>query len=139
MPEPFTTHHSPLTKEYIRPIPATWWLQNPAYTKFILRELSSVFIAGYCVFLMVLMYRAKDAESFAGLYEALKSPLSIVLHLIVLAFAVYNSVTAMHAAPRIVKLYKGDEKVPDNVVVGIHYGMWALASLVVIVLAMAVA
>ena len=53
-----------------------------------------------------------------------------------LAFAVYNSVMAMHAAPRIVRLYRGDDKVPDNVVVGIHYGMWALSSLVVIVLAL---
>ncbi len=139
MPEPLTTHDTPLTKEYIRPMPATWWLKNPAYTKFILRELSSVFIAAYCVFLMVLLYRSKDAGSFSALYEALKSPLSVVLHLIVLLFAVYNSVTAMHAAPRIVKLYKGDEQVPDRVIVGIHYGMWALSSVVVIVLALAVA
>ncbi len=120
-------------------MPATWWLKNPAYTKFILRELSSVFIAGYCLFLMDLLLRAKDPSTFASFYEGLKSPLSVVLHLIVLIFAVYNSVTAMHAAPRIVKLYKGDETVPESVIVGIHYGMWALSSLVVIVLALVVA
>ena len=138
MSQPLTAHHT-RTKDYVRPIPATWWVRNPAYTKFIVRELSSIFIAGYCVFLMVLLYQANDPRSFAALFDALQSPASVVLHMIVLFFAVFNSVTAMHAAPRIVKLYRGEKKVPDSVVVGLHYGLWALASVLVILISVAVA
>ena len=136
MPAPPTTHHSLPAKEYVRPMPVTWWLNNPAYTKFILREVSSVFIAGYCVFLMVLMCRAKDPQEFSALFESLKSPLSVGLHLVELGFAVFNSITAMNAAPRIVAVFRGDEKVPDHLIVAGHYLLWLLASVVVIVIAL---
>ncbi len=139
-----TTHHSPLTthsqtREYVRPIPATWWLKNPAYTKFILRELSSVFIAGYCIFLMVLLYKSSDSQAFASFYEGLKSPVSVVLHLVVLGFALFNSITAMNAAPRIVTVFRGDEKVPDHLIAGGHYLMWLAMSVILIVITLVAA
>src|SRR6266571_4515987 len=94
-PSSLPTTHDPLpTKEYVRPMPATWWLQRWAYTKFMIRDVTSVFIAGYCVFLMVLLCRAgKGGEAFRTFYESLRSPGSLVLHAIAFVFAVIHSVT----------------------------------------------
>jgi fumarate reductase subunit C len=123
------------SKELIRPMPIDWWLKNPAYFKYMLRDGASIFIAGYCVFLMVLMSRASgDAASFRAFYEKLASPLSMVLHLIVLAFACYHSITFFNLTPRVIVVFRGDEKVPDHLIAGAHYAAWLLVSLVLIVL-----
>ncbi len=127
------------TKEYIRPMPLDWWLKNPAYTRFMIRDFTSVFIAGYCVFLMVLMYRAgQGPDSFRAFYESLTRPLSIVLHLIALLFAVYHSITFFNLTPRVMVVFRGDEKLPDAAIAGFHYALWAVVSLVLIVLALVV-
>ncbi|MGH9783716.1 MAG: fumarate reductase subunit C, partial [Terriglobia bacterium] len=44
-------------KPYVRPISAGWWLKRSSYLLFMLRELSSVFVAGYVV-LFLLMIRS---------------------------------------------------------------------------------
>lgn len=127
------------TREYQRPMPVTWWLGRWAYTKFMIRDVTSIFIAAYCVFLMVLMYRAgQGPEAFRAFYESLKSPLSIALHVIALIFAVIHSVTFFNLTPRVLVMYRGDERVPDRVISGIHYAMWSLASVVLIVIALVV-
>jgi fumarate reductase subunit C len=124
-------------KELIRPMPANWWLQRTSYTLVIIRDFTSLFIAGYCIFLLVLMYRAAgSAESFRTFYESLASPLSFVLHLIVLPFAVYNSITFCHLAPRAMPVFRGEERVPDAVIVGAQYAIWILLSLILFFIAL---
>ena len=44
------------SKEYIRPMPATWWLTRKTYFLFMVRELTCVFVGGYLVFLLVWLY-----------------------------------------------------------------------------------
>jgi fumarate reductase subunit C len=126
------------TKELIRPMPVDWWLKKPAYTRFMIRDVTSVFIAGYCVFLLVLMYRAEhsDGDSFRAFYESLGSPLSLVLHLIALAFAAYHSITFFNLTPRVIVVFRGDEKVPESAIAGLHYVGWAVVSLVLILIAL---
>jgi fumarate reductase subunit C len=123
------------TKQLIRPMPADWWLKKAAYAKFMIRDVTSVFIAAYCIFLMVLMQRAAgDAEAFQAFYGKLTSPLSMVLHLIALAFACYHSITFFNLTPRVIVVFRGDEKVPEYLIAGVHYAAWLLVSLVLIVL-----
>lgn len=125
------------TKELIRPIPATWWLQKKSYTLFMIRDVTSVFIAGYCVFLMVLMLRAyQSPNAFYDFFDALKSPLSVILHLIALAFAVYHSVTFFGLTPRVVVVFRGEEKLPESLIVGAHYAAWVVVSLIVLLIAL---
>jgi fumarate reductase subunit C len=120
------------TKEYVRPIPSTWWLHNHHLTLFMVRELTSVFVAGYAVFLMVMLYRAgQGREAFHGFYEALKSPVSIVLHLIVLAFVLFHAVTWLNLTPKVVIVWRGEEKVPPAVIAGAHYVLWLIVSVLV--------
>jgi fumarate reductase subunit C len=126
-------------KELIRPMPANWWLKRSSYTLCIIRDFTSLFVAGYCIFLLVLMYRAgQNAVSFRALYESLASPLSIVLHLIVLPFAVYNSITFCHLAPRVMPVFRGEERVPDAMIVGAQYVIWILLSLLLSFIAWAI-
>ena len=127
----------PKTKEYVRPMPATWWLKRWPYTKFMIRDVTAIFIAGYCVFLMVLMWRAgQGSEQFRKTYEALQSPFSIALHVIAMIFAVIHSVTFFNLTPRVIVVYRGDEKVPEAAIAALHYAMWAVATLVLFIIAL---
>jgi fumarate reductase subunit C len=125
-------------KEYVRPVRADWWLKKPSYTLFMLRELTAVFVAGYAVFLLVLIYRATEGrEAFAAFVEGLKSPVSIVLHLLVLAMAIYHSVTWFSAVPKITVFWRGEEKVSAGTILAVNYAVWVVVSVVVAGIALA--
>jgi fumarate reductase subunit C len=125
------------TKEYIRPIPATWWLHNYHLILFMIREISSIFIAGYCVFLMVLLYQAEHSTpgAFQAFYATLRSRFCILINLVVLFFAVFHSVTFFNLTPKVLVVRRGEEKVPDALIAGVHYGAWAVVSIVLILFA----
>jgi len=131
------TATEPKTKELIRPMPTNWWMQKPVYIRFMIREVTSFFIAGYCIFLLALLCAAMhdNAAGFASFYASLGSPVSLVLHLIVFVFAVYHSMTFFDLTPRVLVVFRGDEKVPESTISGAHYAMWAVVSLILIVIA----
>jgi fumarate reductase subunit C len=125
------------TKEYVRPMPATWWLHNYHLVLFMIRELTSVFVAGYAVFLMVLLYRVNEAGNSPGLFgekvlDLLKSPVSIAWNLIVLVFALYHSITWFNLTPKAVILWRGEEKVSPFMIAGAHYAAWVLVSVLIL-------
>jgi fumarate reductase subunit C len=114
-------------------MPATWWLRNHHLVLFMIRELTSVFVAGYAVFLLVLIY-LRFAGNRQAFIDVLKSPVSIVLQLIALAFVVYHSVTWFNLTPKAVIIWRGEEKVSPALIAGAHYGLWAALSLIVLLL-----
>ena len=125
-------------KEYIRPVGANWWLRKQSYTLFMLRELTAVFVAGYAVFLLVLIYKAgQEPDAFTQFAQGLKSPVSIVLHLLVLAMAVFHSVTWFNATPKAMVLWRGEERVSPSLIVTASYVAWVVISAVVAGLALA--
>jgi fumarate reductase subunit C len=127
------------SKELIRPMPLDWWLRKPAYTQFMLRDATSIVIAAYCVFLLVLLYRANQGpESFEAFYKSLQSPVSILLHLIALVAATYHTVTFFGLVPHVLVMFRGEERVPDAVILGAHYALWAIVSLTLILIALMV-
>lgn len=124
-------------KEYIRPHRADWWLQKKSYTLFMLREATALFVGGYAIFLLVLVYRATQGpDGFRTFAEGLKSPLSIILHLIVLAMVLYHSITWISTVPKITPFWRGEERVSDGTVMGASYAVWLLASGVIAFLAL---
>jgi fumarate reductase subunit C len=124
------------TKEYIRPMPATWWLRNRHLLLFMVRELSSFFVAGYAIFLLVVLFRfSQGREVFHSFYEnVLRSPAVIVLQLIALAMVLVHAVTTFNAAPQIIVVWRGDEKLDPRLISGANYAAWALATVLVLVL-----
>src|SRR4051794_2120436 len=127
-------------KEYVRPVGASWWLRKPSYTLFMLRELTAVFVAGYAIFLLVLIYQAgQGPEAFTQFAQGLKSPVSIVLHLLVLAMVVYHTVTWFNATPKVMSLWRGEERVSPALIVGSNYVAWVVISAIVAGLALAAA
>jgi fumarate reductase subunit C len=131
-----TTKTPTKTKEYIRPMPATWWLHNRYVAMFMVRELTSIFVGGYAIFLLILLIKAnRGEESFGELFAGtLLSPASVILHLITLAFVIYHSITSFNAAPEIMVVQRGEERVDPQIIVAVNYVLWLFVSLVILLL-----
>lgn len=121
-------------RQLIRPMPADWWLKKPAYTWFMVRDITSLFIAGYCIFLMYVLCRSRDDAAFAAFYQSWRSFPAVLLHLIALVAAAYHSVTFFNLTPRVLVVFQGDEKLPDSAIAGAHYLLWIVVSVIIIVI-----
>ena len=119
-------------KPYVRPMPATWWLQRRPYLIFMLRELSSVFVAGYVVLLLVMIHRVSQGpEAYASFLETLKSPVAIFLHVIALAFALLHTITWFNLTPQAIAVRRGEDRLPPGLVIAPNYVAWAVISAIV--------
>ena len=117
---------------YQRPVSNTWWLKRKSYILFMIRELTSVFVAGYCIFLLVLVYKLTQGSGVYGNFmAALKSPISVVLHLITLVFVLYHTITWFNLTPKILVLYKGEDRIPQVLIAGMFYAGWVVVSIIV--------
>ena len=124
---------------YHRPVPNTWWLKRKPYVLFMIRELTSIFVAGYCIFLLVLISKlGKGADAYGNLIAALKSPSSVALHLITLAFVLYHTITWFNLTPKILVLYRGEERIPQGLVAGVFYAGWVVVSVIIVCLVLGV-
>ena len=117
---------------YHRPVPNTWWLKRKPYVLFMIRELTSIFVAGYCIFLLVFVYKlTQGADIYGNFIDVLKSPSSVALHLITLVFVLYHTITWFNLTPKILVLYKGEERISQGLVAGTFYAGWIVVSVIV--------
>ena len=117
---------------YHRPVPNTWWLKRKPYVLFMIRELTSIFVAGYCIFLLVFVYKlTQGADVYGNFIDVLKSPSSVALHLIALAFVLYHTITWFNLTPKILVLYKGEERISQGLIAGTFYAGWVVVSVIV--------
>jgi fumarate reductase subunit C len=121
-------------KPYVRPISNTWWLKKPEYVLYMLRELTSVFVGGYAIVMLVALKRLGEGQAaYEAFLAALTSPLAITFHVVALAFAVLHSATFFFAAPAALPLQVGEKKVSAGIVAGAHFAAWAVVSVGVLV------
>jgi fumarate reductase subunit C len=117
-----------MAKTWVRPIPATWWLRRRTYFLFIVRELTSVFVAGYVAFLLVMIARAQDEASFARFYEGLACPASVALHVLTLLMVLFHAITWINLTPKVMVVWRGEQKVSPLLITGANYAAWLVVS-----------
>lgn len=125
----YTEYHP----RWYRPVVSTWWwLGRGSYLKFILREISSVFVAWFVVILL-LQIRAlsRGADAYSSFQDWLRNPVVVLLNLISLFFVTLHAVTWFNLAPRAMVVRLRGKRVPDLLIAASNYIAWALASAVV--------
>ncbi|MBC8337449.1 MAG: fumarate reductase subunit C [Alphaproteobacteria bacterium] len=121
---------------YIRPIPASWWLRQGRYVRYMIREATCLFIGLHALVLLVGVYRlSQGRDAFDAFLAALWSPAGQVMGAVIVLMAVVHSVTWFNLTPKAMPLWIGDRKVPGWIIVGGHYGGWIVVSAVVLFLA----
>ena len=116
-------------KPYVRPMPATWWLKRTPYLLFMLRELTSVFVAAYVVIFLVMIRRLSEGQAaYEAFLASLKSPLAISFHIVALAFALFHTITWFHLTPKAMAVRIGEERVKPALIIAPNYVAWVLVS-----------
>ena len=121
-------------RPYVRKVERSWWLRQPRYVLYMIRELTSLFVGLYSALLVVGLVRLSQGEvAWDGFVTAVSSPLGVAFQLLCFVFAVYHSVTWFALTPKAMPLMIKDEPVPGIVIVGAHYIAWAAVSVVVLI------
>jgi fumarate reductase subunit C len=125
----YTEYHP---RWYRRRVSIYWWTRSWPYLKFILRELSSIFVA-YFVVIVLLLIRAlaRGPEAYAAFQGWMQTPLLVVLNLIAFLFVLFHTITWFNLAPRAMTVRVRGKRVPDLVIAGQNYLAWLAVSAVV--------
>ena len=106
-----------------------WWLERWSYLAFILRELSSVFIAWFVAYLLLLVRAVSQGDaSYQQFLRWSGKPPVLFLNLVSLSFVVFHSVTWFQLAPRAMVVRIGGRRLPGAWIAVSNYLAWGLAS-----------
>ena len=121
---------------YMRPMTG-WYRRNPRFMAYLLREGTAVFLALYALILLWgLTALSGGAESYERWLAFLASPLSVLLHLVILVAAVYHSVTWFQVAPKATPpLSFGGKPVPDRMIIRGGYAACVVVTVVILLVA----
>ena len=129
-------HAAGKSKEYIRPMPRNWWMKKKAYSLFMLRELTCIFVGGYALFLLILVACANDQAVFSAMVNSWGS---IVLHVIALPMVIYHSITWINLTPKVLIIWRGEERVSSTLIAAVHHAGWIVLSIAIFVIVRAIA
>jgi len=127
----------PLYTEYhprwIRPRMSTyWWLGRVSYLAFIVRELSSVFVAWFVMYLLMLIRAIGQGDVRYQEFLAWSArPLVLALNLVSLLFIVFHAITWFNLAPKAMVVRIGHTRVPGILIAASNYVAWVVVSVVV--------
>jgi fumarate reductase subunit C len=125
-PVRYTPYHP---KWYRRPVSVWWWLESWRYTRFVLRELTSVPVGFFAlVTLWQIAALGQGPEAYARFQAAMRTPLFLTLHLLSLFALFFHALTWFHLAPKALTLRLGGKKVADSVIVFLNYAAWIAVS-----------
>ena len=117
---------------YRQPVSRLWWLKKRTYFLFVMRELSSIFVAWFAVFLMMMVVAIGRGEaSYQNFLSWAASPVVVVVNVVALAFLVLHTVTwfaltpqamvvrgpGARQVPRVKEVYVAGRRVPAATVV----------------------
>ena len=125
--EPRYTLYHP--RWYRRRVSVWWWLQNRSYAGFVLRELTSVFVAFFAVvYLWQLRALVQGPEAYGQFLARLKTPLFLTLDAVAFLFVLFHAITWLNLAPKAMVMRLRGKRVPDWVILSSNYAAWLVLS-----------
>ena len=126
-------HYTPYhPRWYRRRMSVWWWLKNRAYAKFVLREMTSVFVAFFAMlYLWQLRAIAQGPDAYAQSLARLRTTPFLILDTVALLFVIFHTVTWFNLTPTAMVVRVKGKRVPDAIVAGSNYVVWIVVSVVV--------
>lgn len=106
-----------------------WWLGRWPYLKFILRELSSIFVAWFVLELLLQMRALHHGPAAYQQFQSFfKNPLVFLLNAVGFFFILFHTVTWFNLAPKAMAVRMGGKRVPNLMISGPNYVAWVVVS-----------
>jgi fumarate reductase subunit C len=110
-----------------------WWLQRRSYVLFVLRELSSVFVAWFVVYLVLFVAAVRAGpQAYERFLGWAAGPWVLALNVLALAFLVLHAVTWFSLAPKAMVVRMQGRRMPARMVAAGHFAAWVVVSAVVV-------
>ena len=114
---------------YRRALPVFWWVRKRTYFVFVMRELSSLFIAWLVLYLLLFVRAVGRGETaYADFLDWAASPWLVGLNVVAFAFVVLHTVTWFSLTPQAMVLQVGGRRVPPAAIIGAQYAALAVVS-----------
>ena len=119
-------------RPYVRePSRTGWWLSQPRYIRYMMREISSLFIGTYVLVLIAGLFQFSRGEAaYAAYLSAAKGTIGLIFAVTTMIFAVYHTYTWFQVTPKAMPLMFAGKRVAGSIIVAAHWIVFALASLV---------
>lgn len=109
-----------------------WWMGRWSYLRFILREISSVFVAWFILVLLLMIYALSRGPAAYSEFEGwLRNPVVVLLNAISLFFVIFHAVTWFNLAPAAMVVRLGGKRVPGVLIAGSNYIAWAVVTVII--------
>lgn len=122
-------------RPYIRSMDR-WWKRDPYFIRYLVMEATSVLVAIYALILLVGLFRLSQGEAaYNEWLEALKSPLSVGLHVLILLVFIYHSWSWFKIMPKTLPtFYLRGAKVPQSAITWAGVAVSVVLNLLVLVI-----
>jgi len=125
-----TARYTEFHPRWYRPrVSVYWWMGQRQYFKFILRELSSVFVAIFVVETLFLLAALKGGpQAYADFQSTMASPPMIALNIVSFLFVLFHTISWFNLAPSAMPVRLGGKRVPAFLVAAPSYVAWIVIS-----------
>jgi fumarate reductase subunit C len=119
---------------WLRPRMSTyWWLGRRPYVVFILREISSVFVAWFVLYLLMLVRAvSRGAGAYGDFLDWSARPAVLLLNFVSALFIVFHGITWLNLAPKAMVVQLRGKRVPPALIAGLNYAALVVASVLVV-------
>jgi fumarate reductase subunit C len=102
-----------------------WWTRKRSYFIFVMRELSSIFIAWFVVYLLLLVYAVGQGEAaYQRFLDWAATPWVTALNVVALVFVLLHTVTWFALTPQAMAVRVAGQKVPAlHIIAGQYTGL----------------
>jgi len=117
---------------YRRPVSTWWWTRRRSYFVFVMRELSSIFVAWFVVYLMLFVYAVGRGEAaYQTFLDWASSPWVTLLNVVALGFVLLHMVTWFNLTPQAMAVRVAGRRVPAwQIVVQQYVGLAVVSGFV---------
>ena len=114
---------------YRRPISVWWWTRKRSYFLFVMRELSSLFIAWLVLYLLLLIRAVGRGEAaYVDFLDWASSPWLVALNVVAFGFVLLHTVTWFSLTPQAMVVSLRGRRVPAAAIIGAQYAGLAVVS-----------
>ena len=110
-----------------------WWLGRWSYFLFILRELSSIFVAWFVVYLLTLVAAVgQDDAAYRRFLEWSRHPFVLSLNIVSLLFVGLHAFTWFNLAPQAMVVHIGRKRLPGVLITASNYAALVVVSTMIL-------
>ena len=109
-----------------------WWTRKRTYFVFVMRELSSIFVAWSVVYLVLFVYAVGQGEAaYRNFLDWAASPWVVALNILTLLFVLLHTVTWLRLTPQAMEVRMAGRLVPSfHIIAGQYTGLVVVSTFV---------